>query len=244
MTTPVEKQLSIVIPAYNEEKRIGDTLDAVTAFLATKPYHFDLTIVDDGSTDRTAEIVARRLARVPYVLIRSARNKGKGFAVREGMLHAQGDIICFMDADLSTPIAELDKLLASVRNSYDIAIGSRGLPESRVTIHQNAVRETMGKIFNRIARLLTFKGISDSQCGFKCFKRAVAHDLFSRQQITGFGFDAEILFLAQRLGYRIQEIAVEWHNAPQSRVNILWDPLNMVRDLIRTRFLHGRLKKA
>lgn len=233
--------ISFVIPLYNEEKRVQKSVREILAFREGFPHEMELIFVDDGSTDRTEEIAREELGSVPYRWIRFEANRGKGAAVRAGMLLAEGDYLFFTDADLSTPLEEYSRLLAALQNGKDAAIASRG-PGAQVLVHQNVLRESMGRIFNRIARLFSFEGISDSQCGFKAFRREAAKELFGRQRLTGFSFDAEILYLAQRLGYRIAEIPVTWINSPESRVRILRDSLNMVWDLFRIHGLHRDLK--
>lgn len=233
-------KLSVVIPAFNEETRIGSSLEAVQNFLSAKGWDYELIVVDDGSSDKTQEVVKVHFHNDSYSkrLICNDGNRGKGYSVRRGMLEAQGECILFTDADLSTPIQEVEKLMEVLSAGYDIAIGSRALVESQVVVHQNLLRELMGKVFNLIARLLTFKGIRDSQCGFKLFRKTVAHHLFSLQKIDGFSFDAEIVYLAQKLGYRIKEVSILWSNSPASKVQIFRDPVRMLRDLIRIRFYH------
>lgn len=234
--------LSIVIPAYNEEFRIARTLQEIRRFLAGKGWQAELVLVDDGSTDRTAETAQHEMmtqaSDFSCRILRHETNRGKGASVRTGMLAAEGEFMLFTDADLSTPIGELEKLVGALEEGYDVAVGSRALPESRVEVHQNFPREMMGKIFNRIARALTFRRIRDSQCGFKLFRKEAARRLFGRQKIDGFAFDAEIIFLAQKLGYRIKEIPVVWRNSRASKVHIVWDPLKMLRDLILIRLSH------
>jgi dolichyl-phosphate beta-glucosyltransferase len=234
-----EIYLSVVIPAYNEEARLGKTLHYMIRFLQDQPYASEIIIADDGSKDRTVEIAKERLAHFPHKILTVDKNRGKGNAVKRGMLSAVGRFILFSDADMSTPIDEVERFaLILEKGSYDCVIGSRALPDSKLEVRQNAFRESIGKIFNRIAQALTFKGISDSQCGFKCFKREVAHDLFGRQKLDGFSFDAEILYLAQKRGYKICESPVIWRNDTQSRVQLLSDPLHMFLDLMRIRWLH------
>lgn len=235
--------LSIVVPAYNEENRIATTLDEIRRYVMDRPsLAAEIIVVDDGSTDRTASVAEQKLAGLKHQVIRNEKNRGKGYSVRRGVLTAAGKVILFTDADLSTPMEEYQKFEAALQEGFDVVIGSRALPDSQIDIHQNAVRECMGKIFNRIAQLLTFKGIKDSQCGFKCFKHKAARHIFSLQKIDGFSFDAEALYLAQQLGYRIQETPVVWRNSPASRVRLASDPLKMFFDLFRICYLHRHLK--
>ena len=232
-------ELSIVIPAFNEEKRIGNTLEQIVRYFKTPPVRFEVIVVDDGSSDRTSEIAAQKLMDIPSQILRNPTNQGKGFSVREGVLAAKGETILFTDSDLSTPIEEFAKLKSTLlEEDYDIAIGSRDTASSQVEVHQNIMRETMGKTFNVIARLLSFREIHDSQCGFKAFKKEAGKALFWRQKLTGFCFDAEILFLAQKMGFRIKEIGVRWRNSPQSKVKVIRDSLRMLFDLFQIRFLH------
>lgn len=235
-------KFSVIIPAYNEEHRIGQTLRAIDEFIRARNLDCELIVVDDGSSDRTAEVVRQEFAEMGggnRRLLLNGRNRGKGFSVRRGMLEARGDFLLFSDADLSTPIEELDKLKTAMDEGCDIAIGSRSVPGSRVEIHQNFMREMMGKIFNRIARFLTFRAIQDSQCGFKGFKREAAYDLFGSSRIDGFSFDAEILFLAQQRGYKVKEIPVIWRNSSASKVEILRDPIKMLWELFLIRVWHA-----
>lgn len=232
--------LSVVVPAFNEEKRLPQSLDLVLDFLKKQPYDSEVIVSDDGSTDRTVGIAREKLAGFPHQVLVAPQNRGKGSAVRRGMLAATGDYILFTDADLSTPIVEVTRFLASLEKDQDLVIASRDLPDSRVEIHQNLFRETMGKVFNRIACLFAFRGIRDSQCGFKCFRKEAARRLFGLQKLDGFSFDVEILFLAQKHGYRILELPVIWRNSAQSRVQVLRDPLLMFWDVLRIRSLHSR----
>jgi dolichyl-phosphate beta-glucosyltransferase len=230
--------VSIVIPAYNEESRIGLTLDEIVRYFKKRGSDFEVIVVDDGSSDSTAEAARDRLISVPHQILRNLSNRGKGYSVRRGILASQGSIVLFADSDLSTPIEDFEKLEHALQNGFDVAIGSRALPTSDVQIHQNALRELMGKTFNVIARLLSFRVIRDSQCGFKAFKAPAAKALFERQKLNGFCFDAEILFLAQKMGYPIKEIGVRWRNSPKSRVHIIFDPIKMFWDLFCIRWLH------
>jgi dolichyl-phosphate beta-glucosyltransferase len=230
--------LSVVIPAWNEEKRIGPSLVEVGKYLTGKSFISEVIVVDDGSTDGTAEVAAETLAmRVPFRIIGLGQNRGKGHAVKEGVLAAAGEVILFSDADLSTPIEEFEKFLPWLEWGDDVIIGSRALKESDVRIHQNPLRQTMGKLFNVLVRLFVLGGIRDTQCGFKAFKRPAALDLFSRLETEGFAFDVEILTLARRLDYRIREVPVVWKNSPPSRVRIMAGSARMLRELWRIRRL-------
>jgi len=235
-------KVSFIVPLFNEKKRIVKAVREISDFRRFFPYENEWLFVDDGSTDGTEALARQELGAMPYRWVRLESNQGKGRAVQRGMFEAEGDFLLFTDADLSTPLAESEKLLRTLKDGYDIAIGSRGLKESQVLVHQNWFRETMGKTFNGFARLLTFKEIHDSQCGFKAFRREAAKELFGLQKLSGFSFDAEILYLAQNLGYRIAEIPVTWVNSPDSRVRIVRDSLSMLRDLFRIRRLHRNLK--
>jgi len=229
--------LSIVIPAYNEEKRIGRTLEKIVGYLKTKDYECEIIVVDDGSTDSTREMI-RRFERMNSRLsiIENKIGKGKGYSVRKGMLEAKGKFALFSDADLSTPIEEIEKLIYWLERDYDIAIGSRNLPDSQVEIHQTFLREGMGKIFNKIMNLIVFTGFKDTQCGFKCFKRHVVNEVFSKQRINGFAFDVEIIQIALQHGFKIKEVPVRWLNSPYSKVSVMRDPALMLYDLFRIKF--------
>jgi dolichyl-phosphate beta-glucosyltransferase len=203
--------------------------------------------VDDGSTDDTSAVVqnlGRRLAGIR--LIRYAQNRGKGYAVRTGCLASKGNILLISDADLSTPIEEIEKLLPFIDAGFDVVIGSRGLPGSEIEVRQPWHREKMGKTFNLLVKLLAIGGIKDTQCGFKLLEGAVARDLFARSLIEGFSFDVEILFLAARSGRRIKEVPIKWLDSPNSRVRLLRHPLQMMLDLFRVRAyaLSGRYDRT
>ena len=228
--------LSVVIPAYNEELRIGQTLRQAYDWLRPRFDRFEIVVVDDGSTDRTAEIVRGFALGAPEIrLLQSPRNIGKGHAVRTGMLATTGDYPLFSDADLSTPIEELEPALALVAKGYAAAIASRALPGSDVQVHQGALRETMGKIFNRIVRRLGRLPFRDTQCGFKCYSRSAAQAIFSRARIDGFAFDVESLVIARRLGLSVADFPVRWINSPSSKVQMLWHPLQMIWEVVQVR---------
>jgi dolichyl-phosphate beta-glucosyltransferase len=231
--------LSVVIPAYNEAERLPQTLDSILDFLKQQPYDSEIVVSDDGSSDRTVQVAEEKLRDFPHQILKTPQNRGKGHAVRQGMLAANGEFILFTDADLSTPISEVSRFIAHLVKGQDVTIGSRALSGSQVEIHQNFLREAMGKIFNLIAQLWAFRGIHDSQCGFKCFRRAAARGLFSEQKLDGFSFDVEVVYLAQKHGYRILELPVVWRNSPKSRVQVFRDPFLMFRDVLRIRKLHS-----
>ncbi len=233
---PQTVRLSVVIPTYNKESRIASTLEAVAGYLAAKPFASEIVVVDDGSTDRTAEAARAALAgRSPSKVLRRDRNLGKGASVKEGVLAAAGELVLFCDDDLSTPIGELDKALAGLEKGADVVIGSRAHPGADIQVRQRRPREWMGKVFNLLVRLFVLKGFLDTQCGFKAFRAAAAKDIFSRLQTAGFGFDVEVLVLARALGYRIAEIPVVWCDVRPSRLRIFRGSWGMARDLWRIR---------
>lgn len=228
--------ISIVIPAYNEEKRLARSLPLIIDYLRNKDYSYEIIVSDDGSSDNTASTAKSfeeniRIHSLPV-------NKGKGAAVREGMLKAKGKFRVFSDADLSTPITELPKILEPLESGADIAIGSRALDYGMIKKHQPFYREFMGKTFNKIVQLLLFKGISDTQCGFKGFTAIAAEKIFSLARVDGFSFDVEILYLAKKMDMRIEQSPVEWYNDERSTVNPIKDSINMLMELVRIRSMH------
>lgn len=229
-------ELSIIIPAFNEENRLGRTLERIRGYVSSKGFDAEVIVVDDGSSDGTAELVEEWRTRMPNLrLVSNGRNRGKGYSVRHGMLEARGRIALFTDADLSAPIEEADKLLAALRNA-DVALGSRALDRSLISVHQSRLRELAGGVFNRIVRLMTGVGFHDTQCGFKAFVRQPAKVIFEQQRVEGFGFDPEILFLAKRHGLRAVEIPVRWAHDPATKVRVFRDSLHMFGDLLRIRW--------
>ena len=216
----------------------------MTAYLDGADLSYEIIVVDDGSTDGTAEIVRGRPRACAAVrLLRNESNRGKGYSVRRGMQEARGELILFTDADNSTPIEELEKLLAKVEGGADMAIGSRGLPESVLEVRQPAYREYMGKMFNLVVRLLMGLPFRDTQCGFKLLRRDVARDLASRQTLDGWAFDVELLHLARRKrGYEVVEVPVRWINSPRTTLNAATDSLGMLREVLRVKWqdLRGR----
>jgi len=227
----------VVIPAHNEAERIGPTVERVLAYLRGRGHSYEVVVVDDVSRDATAEVVAHFQSRDPRLrLLQRIGPPGKGAAVQAGMLAAGGQRVLFSDADLSTPIEESEKLLAAVeQEGYDIAIGSRGLPDSDLRVRQPWYRETMGRIFNLMVRAVALRRFKDTQCGFKLFRAEVARELFVRQTIEGFAFDVEILYIALKRGLRIKEVPVTWINSPRSTVDPVRDSLRMMGDMFGIR---------
>lgn len=233
--------LSVVIPAYNEERRLPETLETVCAYLATKAYPWEIVVADDGSDDATPAVVAWAAQHDQRVKLLSLPHRGKGWAVKNGMLAAGGELRFLCDADLSMPIEFLDRLLPVGDPPLDIVIGSREAPGAR-RIGEPRRRWIMGRAFNAMTRLLAAPGIDDTQCGFKVFRAAAAETLFALQTLDGFAFDAEILFLARRRGFSVAEVGIDWHYRSESKVRPIRDGWRTLRDLliIRYRSLTGR----
>jgi len=230
--------LSIIIPAYNEERRLPATLDTVFAWLDDSPYRdVEVLVVDDGSTDATAALAESRIAGESRLrLVRNPGNRGKGYAVRHGMLEAKGDWILFSDADLSAPIEELPKLLAAAQEKNSaVAIGSRALDRSLIGVHQSQWRELSGIFFNLVMRLITGLPFTDTQCGFKLFHRDAARRIFPLQRLDGFSFDVEDLFVAQSLGIATCEVPVRWNNVEGTKVSMAHGIASFL-DLLRIRW--------
>lgn len=243
----------MIIPAYNEEGRLPKTLDSIFAYLQKTPHRAEILVVDDGSSDRTAEIVTGYRQKYPDLkspelrLVSNGGNRGKGFSVRHGMLEARGEIALFTDADLSTPIDEADKLLAPLRNrEYDASIGSRAMDRSLIAVHQSATREQAGIFFNRMVRWIMGIQFSDTQCGFKAFRGDRTRIIFEQQRVERFGFDPEILFLAKRHGLRVVEVPVRWSHDSGTKVNVAADGVRMFLELLLIRWnaVSGRYSRA
>ena len=232
--------ISVVIPAYNEQDRIVPTLAAIHDYLTRWLPRFELIVVDDGSTDATCQVVADFAAQHPNVaLVANYPNRGKGHAVRTGMLLARGDLVLFSDADLATPIEELESLSEAVREGADVAVGSRALKSSVLATRQPWYRVLAGQTLNRFVRWLVVPGIRDTQCGFKLFRRDASHDLFKRSLEDGFGFDIEVLHLSHRLGYKIAEVPIQWHHREGSKVRMVRDSLRMLGTIATIRMRAG-----
>ena len=229
--------LSMVIPAYNEARRLPPTLTRLRDYLDTGADSYEVLVVDDGSDDDTvavAQAVAREWPQLAVLAL--PHNQGKGAAVREGMLHARGALRAFSDADLSTPIEELPRLRSHLGGPCHVAIASRDAPGSDIQVHQPRWREFMGRTYNRILRLLVLPGIRDTQCGFKLFTSEAAEACFAPLETFRFGFDAEVLVRAHRRGWEIAEVPVRWRHVEESRVGGIGDALRMLYDLVRLRF--------
>ena len=234
-------QLSVVVPAFNEAQRIAPSLERVLAYLDGQRIDGEVLVVDDGSSDDTAAIAARVLRGRPGRVVRDAENRGKGHAVRRGVLEARGRWVLMTDADLSSPIEEHGKpALAAREQDLDIVIGSRGLTGSVIEVRQHRVREVMGRTFNLCVRTITGLPFRDTQCGFKLLDRRRTRPLFERMIVDRFAFDAELLFLAMRFGLRVDEVPVVWRNDDRSTVSVLRDPMNMLWDLVRVRWRFRR----
>jgi dolichyl-phosphate beta-glucosyltransferase len=231
-----KRYLSLIIPTYNEAARIGKSLDKILRFLDSQPYTFEVIIVDDGSRDRTVELIKEYFGGRPNLRLHlQPANLGKGKAVQQGMLLGNGDYLFFSDADLSVPIEMLPIFLTHLENQADLAIGTRQKAGAVIEIHQSYHRELMGKIYTALSNWILGVGFTDFTCGFKGFRREVARDLFSRQRLGNWSFDAEILYLAQHKGYCIAEIPVRWRNDNATKVRLRKDVLTSFLGLFQIR---------
>lgn len=240
--TPVD--LSIVVPAYNEERRLPPTLIDMIDYFDASALSYEIIVVDDGSSDATTDVV-RKFERVrdQVRLIVLARNSGKGHAVRVGALNSRGKRVLFADADGATPIKETTRLLAALDEGFDVAIGSRAIASHETKVSTVIHRKLLGRIFNRCVNFFILPGIADTQCGFKIFTRDAAQFLFQHQRSDRFSFDVELLFLARKAGFSIKEVPVNWTNIPGSKVNLAVDAALMFRDIFRFRFMHRNVTK-
>lgn len=238
--------LSIVIPAFNESARIPATLEQVVGCIREQGWDAEIIVVNDGSTDKTAQVVQEFAQTAPEIrMIENPGNRGKGYSVRSGMLQALGEIVMFTDADLSAPMEEAERLFAHISDGADIAIGSRWLEKGRQTHKQPLYRQFFGRCFNAVTRGVMGLHFADTQCGFKAFTRAAAQTVFQLQTIERWGFDPEILFIALKCGYRVDEVAVSWGHDERSRMSYLRDGIRMLEDvaIIRWNALVGRYSK-
>jgi dolichyl-phosphate beta-glucosyltransferase len=233
-TVKTEPLLSIIVPAHNEEQRLPGSLEKIVAFLEEQDYEAEVIVVDNGSQDKTADMVVEFMARYPFVSLIRDERRGKGLAVKLGMMAARGEYLFICDADLSMPIEEVAKFLPPILEEYDVAIASREVEGAR-RYGEPAYRHLMGRVFNFLVRLLAVPGFQDTQCGFKCFRRTVARDIFPYQTMEGWGFDVEVLFIARKRGYRIVEVPINWYYMAESRVRPIEDTLSMLAELLKVR---------
>jgi len=237
---------SIVIPAYNESRRLPPRLESVIACIRANSWSAEVVVVNDGSRDNTAELVRNFAKQAPEIrLIENPGNRGKGYAVRNGMLHSLGEIVMFTDADLSSPIEEAPRLFSAIAEGADIAIGSRWLETSRQTVKQPLYRRFFGRCFNAVTKAVMGLPFADTQCGFKAFTRAAAQTCFQLQTIERWGFDPEILFIGLKRGYRIKEVPVSWAHDERTKISYLKDGTRMLQDLAQIRWnaMLGRYSK-
>ncbi|HUF18121.1 MAG TPA: dolichyl-phosphate beta-glucosyltransferase [Thermoanaerobaculia bacterium] len=238
------RSISVVIPAYNEARRLPGTIERIAGFAARQGNIHEVIIVDDGSRDETAAVVnATSSDVVPFRLVGYRSNAGKGYAIRRGIMEATGEAVLISDADLSTPIEELSKLLNAFESS-DLVIGSRALEQSEVRVRQAWYRQRMGKVFNALMGTITGLPFADTQCGFKLLRRETAKRVFEQATVDRFAWDVEMLMIACQMGYRIREVPVVWINSSDSRVRIVRDSLRMLFDTLRMRARLGRARCA
>lgn len=226
--------LSLVVPAYNEQGRLPATLRKMRDFLTRQGFSYEVLVVDDGSQDGTAALVEAAAAEFPGLRLLREPHRGKGHAVRRGMLEAKGDYVMFCDADFSMPVEEVVRFPEVLRGPHQIAIASREVSGAR-RIGEPRHRHLMGRVFNLIVRLLAVPGLQDTQCGFKCFTREAAQRIFRTQVIDGFGFDVEVLYVARKMGIGITEVPIDWYYSPSSRVDPIRDTLRMFNDVLQVR---------
>lgn len=231
MTPPL---LSIIIPAYNEEIRLPETLERIQRFLTSQPYDAEVLVIENGSHDRTLEIAREFAARHENIRALHEARRGKGRAVRSGMLAAAGQYRFICDADLSMPIEQVNRFLPPQEACVDIAIASREAPGA-VRYNEPQYRHLTGRVFNTLVRWLALPGLQDTQCGFKCFRAEVVEEVFPLQTIDGWTFDVEVLYIARRRGYKICEIPIDWYFNPESKVRVLRDSWHMFKDLLKIR---------
>jgi len=226
--------LSIIIPAHNEEARLPRSLEEISAFLETQPYTAEIIVVENGSQDRTLELAQEYTARIANLRVFHEEARGKGLAVKRGMLEASGEYRFICDTDLSMPIAEVNQFIPPEQKHIDVVIASREA-EGAVRYDEPAYRHFIGRVFNTLVRVLALPGLQDTQCGFKCFRDEVAEKVFSLQTMPGMAFDVEALFIARRMGYKIEEVPIPWYFDADSRVRLVQDSMKMALDLLSIR---------
>lgn len=224
----------MVVPAYNEEARIGRTLERIAAYLGGRSFTWEVLVVDDGSADRTRELVEQAGRRVPGIRVLPVAHGGKGWAVRQGMLAARGRLRFMADADLAMPIDQIEGFLARAEEGYDVMIASREAPGAR-RFNEPQMRHVMGRVFNWVVRLLAVRGLQDTQCGFKCLTADAAGTLFPVMTIDGLGFDVELLYAAKKRGLSVVEVPIQWHYQPRSKVRPFRDSVLALNDILRIR---------
>ena len=231
-----DPELSMVIPAFNEELRLPATLESIAAYIKSCGRTVEVLVVDDGSKDRTAAVAESFRGKIAALrVVPNGANRGKGYSVRHGVQEARGHIVLFTDADLSAPIEEAGKLIDALQH-FDLAIGSRAVDRSLITVHESPFREFAGIIFNKIVRLILWLPFVDTQCGFKAFHRERCRIIFEQQTIERFGFDPELLYLARHHGLRAAEIPVRWGHSPATKVSMLRDSIQMFLDVFKIRW--------
>lgn len=232
-------KISVIIPAFNEEERIIPTINNLLNFFLANHILFEIIVVDDGSTDSTSDVI-NRLSSVnsSVKLIRLPDNMGKGFAVKAGMLAANGELLVFMDADGAAEISDILKLVLAIKNGADIAIGSRVIRSPNINVSTKFIRAILRKVLNIVVRMFLFDGIYDTQCGFKMFTKESAKYLFEKQQLSGYGFDMELLFLAKNAGFKIKEVPINWKAVPKGKLNPFWDSFRILADIVRIKRLY------
>jgi len=242
-----DKHITVVIPAYNEQGRIAQTLFEIKDYLSQQNYESDIVIIDDGSSDLTAEVIrvvdiygSELKDQRAGAIVQNVENAGKGYSIAKGLLVATGDIVIFTDADLSTPIQELPKLINKICEGFDVVIGSRNLPDSNIE-NRPAIRRIMSRTFNTLVKALGLTYVSDSQCGFKAYRREAARDIAQHQRTFGFCFDVEHIYTAEKLGYKVAEVPVTWKHDEGSTLSLLSDSLKMFLDLLKIRWIHRNL---
>lgn len=231
MTTPF---LSIVLPAHNEEQRLPRTLDEINVFIQAQSYPVEVVLVENGSTDRTLEIAREYATRQPYLNVIHEEQRGKGRAVRTGMLAAKGQYRIFCDVDFSMPVSEINRFIPPTLPDSQVAIASREAPGA-IRYHEPYYRHLSGRVFNTLVRLLALPGLQDTQCGFKCFRGDIADEIFPLQTNNGWTFDVEVLYIARQRGYKIVEVPIPWYFNPESKIRMARDSWNMVRELLAIR---------
>ncbi len=241
--------LTIVIPAYNEEARIGRTIEETFRYLDQQPFESEVLVVNDGSRDDTKGVVARyrQVIGERLRILDNPGNRGKGYSVRSGMLSGQGEIILFFDADLATPLTEVRKVLAPIEEGrYDVVFGSRAIDRSLIGTRQSALREMIGRVGNLVQYIFSGLKFRDTQCGFKAFRHEAAQRVFRLQRIERFGFDPEVLFIARLQGWRLLEMAVRWNHVPGSKVSVIGTPIRTLFEVMTIRWnqLRGRYREG